>query len=114
MKKALALIQSQIDWLLRIEPENRDKYQLNLLREIKEALLLDKQNEPAQWKRADPSKENGEYIPEGELVLMYNENTEEIVTGRMYSSMGYCNLKGVSHWMELPELPKNNINQKTK
>jgi len=58
-----------------------------------------------QWKRVNPSQENGEYMPEGELVLMHNENTKETITGRLYSSMGYCNLKGVTHWMKLPELP---------
>ena len=65
------------------------------------------------WKRVNPSQEDGEYMPEGKLVLMHNEITKETLVGRMYSSMGYCNLKGVTHWMELPESPIEKANPST-
>lgn len=58
-----------------------------------------------QWKRVNPNQENGAYMPEGTVVLMHNETTKETVAGLMYSSMGMCTLKGVTHWMPLPELP---------
>jgi hypothetical protein len=59
-----------------------------------------------EWKSSDPAKNNGQYMPEGTEILMYNEVTGKMQVGYMYSSMGYISFPGVTHWMELPKQPK--------